>query len=112
MNEKNETNISETTLNGIRAVVEVRWEDTRDGEVAELTYLVLFNERAKPLRVIAGDTGGSVGPGGGFTEILIGYRTEKTSWSLSSVDTDIGQVTWDTDEFPPKVRINPDIILD
>lgn len=105
----NEMNPSETTLNGVRAVVEVRWEDTRDGDVVELVYLVLFNERKEPLRVVFQDTDGILGPDGGYTEILVGYRyqTSTQSWKMPYVDTDVGRVTCDTDTFPPKVQIDP-----
>ena len=73
MTDTDEINNSETTVGGMRAVVEMRWEDTQDNDVVELVYLVLFNERTKPLKVVAGNTKGTVGPAG-FTEILVGYR--------------------------------------
>ena len=104
-------NSAETTLNGVRAVLEIRWEDTSDGDIAELAYLVLFNEREAPLRVRAGDTEGTVGPRGGFTEILTGYRTSKQSWTIPNVDTDVGRVTWNTETYPPKVQIDPEFKL-
>ncbi len=100
-------NASETTLNGVRAVIEVRSEDTRNGDIAELAYLVLFNEREITLRVVAGDTEGTIGPNGGFAEMLVHYRTSKESYGLRYVDTDVGRVTWDTDVFPPMVKIDP-----
>ena len=99
-------NSSETTLKDVRAVIEVRSEDTHDGDVVWLAYLVLFNERETPLRVVVGNKEGTIGAGGGFTEILVSYYTSKETWRLPYVDTDIGRVTWDIDTVPPKVQID------
>lgn len=99
----------ETTVNGVRAVVEVRTEDIADGGIAEMVFLVLFNERDTSLYVVAGRKEGSIGPNGCFAEILVGYRTttSKESFTVPYVDTDVGRVTWDTDVLPPKIQIDP-----
>ena len=75
-------NTSETTLNGVRSVVEIRSADTRDGDVAELAYLVLFNERETQLHVVAGDTEGTIGPNGGFLRFSCAITRAKSLGSF------------------------------
>lgn len=104
----------EISPDGVYADIEVRREKGPDGDVRELVYLVLFNDRDIPLRVLMESLEDTIEPRG-FAPILIYIRNPSSNsgfTALSHIFTSVGMISWDIDTFPPKVQCDPKYALD